>query len=59
MSDDSMIEYRIPIRLEQDERVQDLARRLAKERGERRIPIRQIVREALDAFLAIHLSTDG
>jgi uncharacterized protein (DUF2384 family) len=48
------IEYRIPIRVELDARVHDLALRLAKERGERRVTIRQVVREALDAFVAHH-----
>ena len=51
------IEYRIPVPVEQDAQVQDLARRLAKERGERRVPIRQIVREAIDMMLRYHEAT--
>jgi hypothetical protein len=49
------IEYRIPIALTQDEQVQDLARQLAHERGQRRVPIRQIVREAITAYVKSHL----
>ncbi len=55
MSDDSMIEYRIPVPLAQDEQLQDLARHLARERGERKVPLRQVVREAIAAYVAAHL----
>jgi hypothetical protein len=50
------VEYRIPISAEQDARVQELAHHLALARGERRISIRQIVREALDAYCQQHRS---
>ena len=54
------VEYRVPVPVEQDEQVQELARRLARERGQRRVPIRQIVREALASFLFQHrIGADG
>ena len=49
------VEYRVPIPFAQDEQIQDLARHLARERGERKIPLRQVVREAIAAYVAIHL----
>jgi hypothetical protein len=49
------VEYRIPISFSQDEQIQDLACHLARERGERKIPLRQVVREAIAAYVAAHL----
>ncbi len=54
MSTIATVEYRIPVPVEQDARVQELAHRLALARGERRISIRQIVREALEAYCEQH-----
>jgi hypothetical protein len=55
MSNATTIEYRIPISFTQDEQLQDLARHLARERGERKVPLRQVVREAIAAYIAINL----
>ena len=59
MTNVAMIEYRVPIEIAQDVQVQDLARQLAHDRGLRRVPIRQVVREAIGLYVKTYLVRQG
>ena len=50
-NNEACIEYRVPVSVSKDGAIQDLLRRLARERGVRKVTVRAAVNEALDIYL--------